>query len=139
MLFPLIFGFTAGFPFVGAASALMAAATCANSYGQDGTALWLTLTVPGKEKADVRARQLAWLTVFGPLTLALTLACCLLHGDAALVPWALAATLAALGGGSGLLAWVSVVALVPGPSSSAARRTRFGSSPCTYPNRGSGR
>ncbi|NRQ31842.1 hypothetical protein HII36_08315 [Nonomuraea sp. NN258] len=114
-LFPLIFGFTAAFPFVGAAGALMAAATCANSYGQDGTALWLTLTVPGKEKADVRARQLAWLTVFGPLTLALTLAGCLLHGDPALVPWALAGTLTALGGGSGLLAWVSVVALVPGP------------------------
>lgn len=114
-LFPLIFGFTAGFPFVGAAGALMAAATCANLYGQDGTALWLTLTVPGKEKADVRARQLAWLTVFGPLTLALTLVGCLLHGDASLVPWALAGTLAALGGGSGLLVWVSVVALVPGP------------------------
>ncbi|MEZ7125452.1 hypothetical protein ACBR40_08940 [Nonomuraea sp. AD125B] len=114
-LFPLIFGVTTAFPFVGAAGALMAAATCANSYGQDGTALWLTLTVPGHEKADVRARQLAWLTVFGPLTLALTLAGCLLHGDPALVPWALAATLAALGGGSGLLAWVSVVALVPGP------------------------
>ncbi|PZG21031.1 hypothetical protein [Nonomuraea aridisoli] len=115
VLFPLIFGFTAAFPFVGAASALMAAATCGNSYGQDGTALWLTLMVPGKEKADVRARQLAWLTIFGPLTLALTVAGCLLHGDAALVPWALAATIAALGGGSGLLAWVSVVALVPGP------------------------
>jgi ABC-2 type transport system permease protein len=115
VLFPLIFGFTAGFPFVGAASALMAAATCANPYGQDGTALWLTLTVPGKEKADVRARQLAWLTVFGPLTLVLTLVGCLLHGDASLVPWALAATFAALGGGSGLLIWVSVVALVPGP------------------------
>jgi ABC-2 type transport system permease protein len=115
VLFPLIFGFTAGFPFVGAASALMAAATCANLYGQDGTALWLTLTVPGKEKADVRARQLAWLTVFGPLTLVLTLVGCLLHGDASLVPWALASTFAALGGGSGLLIWVSVVVLVPGP------------------------
>ncbi|MEJ8640480.1 hypothetical protein WKI68_01630 [Streptomyces sp. MS1.HAVA.3] len=115
VLFPLIFGFTAGFPFVGAAGASMAAATCANLYGQDGTALWLTLTVPGKEKADVRARQMAWLTVFGPLTLALTLVGCLLHGDAALVPWALAGTLAALGGGSGLLISVSVVALVPGP------------------------
>ncbi|MFI7618237.1 hypothetical protein ACIBP6_44155 [Nonomuraea terrae] len=115
VLFPLIFGFTAGLPFVGAASALMAAATCANAYGQDGTALWLTLTVPGKERADVRARQLAWLTFFGPLTLVLTLVGCLLHGDASLVPWALAGTLAALGGGSGLLVWVSVVALVPGP------------------------
>lgn len=123
MLFPLIFGFTAGLPFAGAASALMAAATCANLYGQDGTALWLTLTVPGKEKADVRARQLAWLTVFGPLTLLLTLIGCLAHGDAALVPWALAGSVAALGGGSGLLIWVSVVSLVPGPDPHKSKNT----------------
>ncbi|MFE6223156.1 hypothetical protein [Streptomyces sp. NPDC057854] len=114
-LFPLVFGFTAAFPFTGAAGALMAAATCANLYGQDGTALWLTLTVPGKEKADVRARQLAWLIVFGPLTLLLTGAGVLLHGDPGLLPWALAATVAALGGGSGLLIWASVAFLVPGP------------------------
>ncbi|MCP3771614.1 hypothetical protein [Streptomyces sp. MAR25Y5] len=114
-LFPLIFDFTAAFPFVGAAGALMAAATCANLYAQDGTALWLTLTVPGKEKADVRARQLAWLIVFGPLTLLLTLAGSLVHGDPALVPWALAGNLAALGGGSGLLIWASVAVPVPGP------------------------
>lgn len=114
-VFPLIFDFTAAFPFVGAAGALMAAATCANLYGQDGTALWLTLTVPGKEKADVRARQLAWLIVFGPLTLLLTLAGSLLHGDPQLLPWALAANIAALGGGSGLLIWASVAVLVPGP------------------------
>ncbi|KIX76502.1 hypothetical protein SF12_18520 [Streptomyces sp. MBRL 601] len=93
----------------------MAAATCANLYGQDGTALWLTLTVPGKEKADVRARQLAWLLVFGPLTLLLTAAGSLVHGDPALVPWALAGNIAALGGGSGLLIWASVAVLVPGP------------------------
>ena len=114
-LFPLIFDFTAAFPFIGAAGALMAAATCANLYGQDGTALWLTLTVPGKEKADVRARQLAWLLVFGPLTLLLTAAGSLVHGDPALVPWALAGNIAALGGGSGLLIWASVAVLVPGP------------------------
>ncbi|WP_031070791.1 hypothetical protein [Streptomyces sp. NRRL S-118] len=114
-LFPLIFDFTAAFPFVGAAGALMAAATCANLYGQDGTALWLTLTVPGKERADVRARQLAWLIVFGPLTLLLTLAGTLVHGDPDLLPWALAGNIAALGGGSGLLIWASVAVLVPGP------------------------
>ncbi|MFI2669773.1 hypothetical protein ACWHAO_06120 [Streptomyces albidoflavus] len=114
-LFPLIFDFTAAFPFIGAAGALMAAATCANLYGQDGTALWLTLTVPGKEKADVRARQLAWLLVFGPLTLLLTAAGSLVHGDPALVPWALAGNIAALGGGSGLLIWASVAVMVPGP------------------------
>ncbi|MDB1090391.1 hypothetical protein PJ985_22845 [Streptomyces sp. ACA25] len=114
-LFPLMLDFTGFFPFVGAATALMAAATCANLYGQDGTALWMTLLLPGKEKADVRARQLAWLTVFGPLTLVLTVAGSVLHGDLSLMPWALTANLAVLGGGVGLLIWISVVGLVPGP------------------------
>lgn len=114
-LFPLMLDFTGFFPFVGAATALMGAATCANLYGQDGTALWMTLMLPGKEKADVRARQLAWLTVFGPMTLVMTAAGSVLHGDLSLVPWALAADLAALGGGAGLLVWISVVSLVPGP------------------------
>lgn len=114
-LFPLMLDFTGFFPFVGVATALMGAATCANLYGQDGTALWMTLMLPGKEKADVRARQLAWLTVFGPMTLVMTAAGAVLHGDLFLVPWALAANLAALGGGVGLLVWISVVDLVPGP------------------------
>ncbi|MFC4114441.1 hypothetical protein [Nonomuraea zeae] len=115
VLFPLVLGFTGLFPFAGAATALMAAATCANLYGQDGTALWMTLMLPGKEKEDVRARQLAWLTLFGPLTLAMTAGGSLLHGDPSLVPWALAANLAALGGGAGVLIWISVADLVPGP------------------------
>lgn len=114
-LFPLMLDFTGFFPFVGVATALMGAATCANLYGQDGTALWMTLMLPGKERADVRARQLAWLTVFGPMTLVMTAAGSVLHGDLFLVPWALAANLAALGGGAGLLTWISVVDLVPGP------------------------
>ncbi|MFI6802909.1 hypothetical protein [Streptosporangium canum] len=114
-LFPLMLDFTGFFPFVGVATALMGAATCANLYGQDGTALWMTLMLPGKERADVRARQLAWLTVFGPMTLVMTAAGSVLHGDLLLVPWALAANLAALGGGAGLLTWISVVDLVPGP------------------------
>ncbi|MEV0643652.1 hypothetical protein AB0I28_00165 [Phytomonospora sp. NPDC050363] len=114
-LFPVTLDYTGFFPFAGAGAAVMGAATCANLYGQDGTALWMTLTVPGKEKADVRARQLAWLTVFGPMTLAMTVAGVVVHGEAAMLPWALAANLAALGAGAGLLVWIAVVGLVPGP------------------------
>ena len=47
-------GATALLPFAGALTALMAAVTSANLYGQDGTALWLTLLTPGSEHADVR-------------------------------------------------------------------------------------
>ena len=67
-------GATAFLPFAGALTALMAAITSANLYGQDGTALWLTLLVPGSERADVRRGQLAWLALFAPMTLVLTAA-----------------------------------------------------------------
>jgi ABC-2 type transport system permease protein len=114
-LLPLLFDSTTFLPFVGALTALMGAIASANLYGQDGTALWLTLVTPGSERADVRGRQLAWLTLFGPLAFALTVAGGALHGDPALWPWALAATIALLGGGAGLLALVAVDQLVPGP------------------------
>lgn len=114
-LLPLLFDSTAFLPFVGAITALMGAVTCANLYGQDGTALWLTLLMPGTEQADVRGRQLAWLTLFGPLSLVLTVAGAALHGDPGLWPWALAATFSVLGGGAGLLLVVATDQLVPGP------------------------
>ena len=63
---PAVFGSTAFLPFLGALTALMAAVTSANFYGQDGTALWLTLLIPGGEGADVRGRQLAWLPCSPP-------------------------------------------------------------------------
>nr|WP_207386615.1 hypothetical protein [Protofrankia symbiont of Coriaria ruscifolia] len=69
---PLLFDSTVFLPFVGALTALMGAVSGANLYGQDGTALWLTLLVPASEEADVRGRQWAWLTLFGPLSLVLT-------------------------------------------------------------------
>ncbi|WP_299537473.1 hypothetical protein [uncultured Streptomyces sp.] len=122
-LFPLILDYTGFLPFIGAATALMAASTCANAYGQDGTALWMTLMLPGRERADVRARQLAWLTVFTPLTCVMTVVGTLVHGDAALVPWAVAGNVAALGGGAGVLAWIAVAGLVPGPDPHRAKNT----------------
>jgi hypothetical protein len=122
-LLPLLFDSSAFLPFVGALTALMAAITCANLYGQDGTALWLTLLMPDTEQADVRGRQLAWLTLFGPMSLAMTLAGAALHGDPGLWPWALAATVSVLGGGAGLLLVVATDQLVPGPDPHKAKNS----------------
>ena len=66
-LVPLAFDSTEFLPFIGALIALMGAVMSANAYGQDGTALWLTILTPGSERPDVRGRQLAWLAVFGPM------------------------------------------------------------------------
>jgi hypothetical protein len=120
-LVPLAFGSTAFLPFLGALTALMGAATCANLYGQDGTALWLTLQTPGSERADVRGRQLAWLVIFTPLSLVLTAAGIAVAGQPDLNPWALTATFALLGGGAGMLPLVGIDQLTPGPDPKAAR------------------
>ncbi|GAA3015695.1 hypothetical protein [Actinokineospora globicatena] len=120
-LLPVLFGSTALLPFVGAITALLAATTTANLYGQDGTALWLTLMTPGTELADVRGRQLAWLTWFGPLSVVLTVVGTAIHGG--LWPWAIAATTAVLGGGAGLVVLVAVDQLVPGPDPHKAKNS----------------
>jgi ABC-2 type transport system permease protein len=122
-LVPLAFDSTEFFPFLGAITALMGAVTSANLYGQDGTALWLTLLMPGTEKADVRGRQLAWLTVFGPMTLVLTIVGLAVGGHQELWPWALAATVALLGGGAGLVPLVAASQLAPGPDPREIKNT----------------
>ena len=108
-------GARAFLPFAGALTALMAAVTSANLYGQDGTALWLTLLMPGSERADVRGRQLAWLALFAPMTLVLTAAGMAAGGRPDLWPGALAVTFALLGGGAGLLPAVAIAMPAPGP------------------------
>jgi ABC-2 type transport system permease protein len=117
-LFPLAVGFTAMMPFAGLVFATMAAATAANLYGVDGTALWATLLAPGAEKVDVRARQFGWLVAVGPvaavLTIALTGAFTVLSGQTWAWPYVIALLPAVLGGGAGLVILVSVVILTPG-------------------------
>lgn len=110
---PLILDFGGLLPFLGVAAVLLGTATSSNLYGTDGTALWMTLAVPGSERQDVRGRQLAWLLVFGGLGAVLTVLGLLLHPDPALVPWALGAFLASLGAGAGLVVVMSVYALAP--------------------------
>ncbi|SHF57570.1 hypothetical protein [Streptoalloteichus hindustanus] len=107
---PLLVGWVQMLPWAGPVFVLMAAALSANLYGNDGTALWITLLTP--RAIDVRGRQLAWLAFTAPVALTLTLLFTALVDG----PWALvlAVTFALLGGGAGLAPLVSVYALVPG-------------------------
>ncbi|WP_327108488.1 hypothetical protein [Nonomuraea glycinis] len=101
-------------PFTGLVAIVMAAASSANLYGSDGTALWLTLMTPGAERADVRGRQLAWLLVVGPAAVVLSLAGTLVSGEAWAWPWVLGLLPALLGGGAGIIVLLAVTSLVPG-------------------------
>ncbi|MGB6612636.1 MAG: hypothetical protein WBE95_01045, partial [Trebonia sp.] len=132
-LVPAAFGTRAFLPFLGALTALMAAVTSANLYGQDGTALWLTLLIPGSERADVRGRQLAWLALFAPMTLVLTAAGMAAGGRPDLWPGALAVTFALLGGGAGLLPAVAIGLPAPGPAPRDRKNAPLGNSDALGP------
>ncbi|MGI5291149.1 hypothetical protein ACQEVF_48645 [Nonomuraea polychroma] len=101
-------------PFTGLIAIVMAAASSANLYGADGTALWLTLMTPGAERADVRGRQLAWLLIVGPAAVVLSLAGTLVSGQTWVWPWVLGLLPALLGGGAGVIVLLAVTLLVPG-------------------------
>jgi ABC-2 type transport system permease protein len=101
-------------PFTGLIAIVMAAASSANLYGADGTALWLTLMTPGAERLDVRGRQLAWLLVVGPAAVVLSLAGTLVSGQTWAWPWVLGLLPALLGGGAGVIVLLAVTSLVPG-------------------------
>ncbi|MEV1004154.1 hypothetical protein [Nonomuraea sp. NPDC050202] len=101
-------------PFTGLIAIVMAAASSANLYGADGTALWLTLMIPGAERADVRGRQRAWLLVVGPAAVILSLAGTLVSGQTWAWPWVLGLLPALLGGGAGIIVLLAVTSLVPG-------------------------
>ncbi|MFC4061978.1 hypothetical protein ACFOWE_27060 [Planomonospora corallina] len=107
---PLLLGWDVMLPWAGPLFVVMAASMSANLYGVDGTALWLTLMVPGA--SDVRGRQLAWLLVVVPPAVLLTAGLASVTGG----PWpmVLAVTAALLGGGAGIVPLISVYSLVPG-------------------------
>jgi hypothetical protein len=113
-LLPLTLGWNAVLPWAGPGMALMAATVACNLYAADGTALWLTLQT-STEREDLRGRQWAYLLVFGPLTVAVTVGFTLWSGYTWAWPWVLALVPALLGGGVGLAVFTSVVALAPGP------------------------
>jgi ABC-2 type transport system permease protein len=100
-------------PFAGAATAVIAGACACNLYGNDGSSFWLTITVPGSETADVRGRQLAWVLIVGPFTLALTTLLTAFSGQGWAWPWAFGILPALLGGACGLIPLLSLTWVVP--------------------------
>ncbi|GAA4605717.1 hypothetical protein GCM10023107_73130 [Actinoplanes octamycinicus] len=114
VLLPLTFDSRILLPWAGPALALFAITSAGNLYSQDGTALWQTLTV-GAERPDVRGRQWAYLIVFAPLALLLSVGFTWWSGYTWAWPWVAASVPALLGGGAGLVVYASVFAMVPGP------------------------
>ncbi|MBV2156547.1 hypothetical protein [Kitasatospora sp. SUK 42] len=114
-LLPLLGGFDTLVPWTGVVAALFAGSLCANLYGLDAGALWLTLLVPGAERVDVRARQLAWLIVVAPAALLLTLAPAVAAPPGRVWPWLLAVLPAVLGAGAGLAPLMSLLGPAPSP------------------------
>lgn len=106
-------GSTSGLPFGGLLFTVIAAACFTNLYGDDGSALWLTLTTPHAERADVTGRQWAWFLVAGPPGLLLTVLLTAAGGQNWAWPWALSGEAAVALGGTGLTVLVSVLSMQP--------------------------
>ncbi|QDP95137.1 hypothetical protein FOE78_03700 [Microlunatus elymi] len=100
-------------PYGGSLAAVIAAACACNLYGNDGAAIWLTVTAPGSVTADVVGRQLSWLIVVAPYAIASTVVLTALSGQPANWPWALGLLAAVLGGGVGLAPLSSVISPQP--------------------------
>jgi ABC-2 type transport system permease protein len=100
-------------PFAGGVSALIAAACACNLYGNDSSSLWLTVMAPGAARADVHGRQVAWLVVATPYSVAATIVLTAVSGEPNDWFWAFALLAAVLGGGAGLVPFVSVISVQP--------------------------
>ncbi|NIK55389.1 hypothetical protein [Kribbella shirazensis] len=112
-LMPLAIGLKSMLPWAGPAAVVMAGSMAANLYGADGTAYWTTLMTPGANRPDVRARQRAFLLVFGPSTLLITVLLTWWSGVTSAWPLVLSVLPALLGGAAGLVVACSVYAAVP--------------------------
>ncbi|MEV0714404.1 hypothetical protein [Asanoa sp. NPDC050611] len=108
VLLPLLINVTDYLPMSGVFFTVFAVGCCAHLHSSDGTALWQTLLTPGAERADVRGRQRAWLLLVAPVALAMTVAGAIWHGAWDMVAWAVGLLPVVLGGGAGLLVFISV-------------------------------
>ncbi|GAA4418974.1 hypothetical protein GCM10023169_09170 [Georgenia halophila] len=95
---------------------LMVAASGANLYGQDGTALWQLVVAQSPEaiRADVRGRQVGIVASIGLPAIALCGAITALTGSWDMAVLVLTAIVVVLGVGSGMSALLSVLAVTPG-------------------------
>src|SRR5262249_22307872 len=99
-------------PWAGPLAVLWGAAMSSGMVGLDGTALWMPLTTPDGERAEVRGRALAWLLLFAPIGLLLTTAGAVAApGTSALL--AFTALPAVLGAGATIPVWVALLRVRP--------------------------
>ena len=109
---PLLAGVTLLAPWAGVLFALWAATMAAGLVGLDGTSLWLPMTAPGGERAEVLGRSLAWLALVAPAGVLLTVLGQLVAPGVAPLA-ALAVLPAALGAGGAVAVWVSLLRVRP--------------------------
>jgi ABC-2 type transport system permease protein len=99
-------------PWAGVFVVLWAATMAASLVGLDGTALWLPLTAPRGERAEVLGRALAWLFLAAPAGILFTVAGILVAPEVDPVA-ALAVLPAVLGAGAAVPVWISVLRVRP--------------------------
>ncbi|BBH70944.1 hypothetical protein ACTI_76290 [Actinoplanes sp. OR16] len=109
---PMLAGIDFLLPWAGPLTVLWGAAMSSGMVGLDGTALWMPLTTPDGERAEVRGRSLAWLILFTPVGLLLTtIGALAAPGTSALL--AFTALPAVLGAGAAVPIWVALLRIRP--------------------------
>ncbi|WP_431872980.1 hypothetical protein [Nocardiopsis eucommiae] len=111
----VLVGLTFMIPLAGLVVVALAALMSLNVYALDGTALWQTLLAPGAARHDVRGRQAAWLLVFVPVAVLLSVGGILFTGQHWAWPWVFAVLPALVGGGAGFSVLFAVLWPAPGP------------------------
>lgn len=113
-LMPLAVGWAGMAPWAGAVAAVMGGAMWASAYAVDGTAVWLTVMVPGAARIDVRARQAAFLLIHAPPVVLLSVLLTWWSGQASAWPLVTGVVPAVLGAAAGVGVLLGVVMAVPG-------------------------
>lgn len=126
---PAMSGFDVLLPFGGMFVLVLACAETSNLYGLDGTKLWHTILSPNALRADVRGRQLAWTAVVTPFCIVLTLVLTVVSGLEWAWPWVLALLPALVGGCSGAVVLLSVIAAYPVPKNADNNPFTSGTNP----------
>jgi ABC-2 type transport system permease protein len=116
-------------PFAGLLTTVIAGACACNLYGSDGTSLWLTVLTPASSRPDARGRQLTWLILVAPYTVALTAILTAVSGQLWAWPWVLSAVppaLVLLAGQLAQLAWLRWAAVPVGLATGIAAACGLG-------------
>lgn len=112
-LFVSFGGVTLLMPWTGVVLVMFSCVFSNNLYGFDGGALWMTITTPGSERVDVRGRQIAWLLIVAPASIVISLIFVHFSKLDWAWAWVLALLPSLLGGGAGLILFLSVYKIIP--------------------------